>query len=97
MMWSLSYALTRNPDVDLYRIFIPDFTDGRVIVVDVANRRLIARPEVLPAGIPFELVAQGPFMFFNDPDSSRAGAIRLGLTSRGAAKAHVPRAKAGIL
>ncbi|CUU54027.1 PKD domain-containing protein [Parafrankia irregularis] len=59
------------------RVFLPDFTDGHVIVVDVDQRRVVARPEVLPAGTRFELVTQGPFIFFNDPSSFRAGAIRL--------------------
>ncbi|MEX5633343.1 PKD domain-containing protein [Parafrankia sp. FMc2] len=78
------------------RVFIPDFTDGRVIVLDAADRRIVARPEVLPAGTRFELVAQGPYMFFNDPGSFRAGAIRLDGSVRVIEKYNPDRPGAGL-
>src|SRR5262245_61507954 len=59
------------------RVFVPDFTDGMIIVVDVAERRVVARANVLPPDTRFELRQQGALMFFNDPASSRAGVIRL--------------------
>ncbi|WP_239373573.1 PKD domain-containing protein [Frankia sp. Cj5] len=59
------------------RVFIPDFTAGQVIVVDVAARHLVANPQVLSAGTRFELVSQGSFVFYNDPRSAQAGVVRL--------------------
>ncbi|WP_322756070.1 InlB B-repeat-containing protein, partial [Frankia sp. Cas3] len=59
------------------RVFIPDFTAGQVIVVDVGARRLVASPKVLPERTRFELVSQGSFMFYNDPRSAQAGVVRL--------------------
>ncbi|OAA18394.1 PKD domain protein [Frankia sp. EI5c] len=78
------------------RVFIPDFTAGQVIVLDVAARRVVARPQVLPAGTRFELVAQGPFIFFNDPSSFRAGAIHLDGAIRVIEKYNPDRPGAGV-
>ncbi|SQD96909.1 hypothetical protein FMEAI12_3820005 [Parafrankia sp. Ea1.12] len=78
------------------RLFLPDFTDGRVIVVDIGQRRVVGRPEVLPAGTRFELVVQGPFVFFNDPSSFRAGAIRLDGSTRVVEKYNPDRPGAGL-
>lgn len=78
------------------RLFLPDFTDGRVVVVDIGQRRVVGRPEVLPAGTRFELVVQGPFVFFNDPSSFRAGAIRLDGSTRVVEKYNPDRPGAGL-
>uniref|UniRef100_UPI002AD47AB9 PKD domain-containing protein n=1 Tax=Frankia sp. Cr2 TaxID=3073932 RepID=UPI002AD47AB9 len=59
------------------RVFVPDFTAGQVIVVDVAARRLVASAKVLPERTRFELVSQGSFVFYNDPHSAQAGVVRL--------------------
>ncbi|WP_322750148.1 MULTISPECIES: PKD domain-containing protein [unclassified Frankia] len=59
------------------RVFIPDFTAGQVIVVDVGARRLVASAKVLPERTRFELVSQGSFMFYNDPHSAQAGVVHL--------------------
>jgi len=56
-------------------VFIPDYSTGRVLVVDIAGLSLRASPEVLPPGARFELHSQGDTMFFNDPASARAGII----------------------
>jgi hypothetical protein len=57
-------------------VFVPDFTAGRVLVVDVATRRLVRSVYVLPVRTEFELVPRGSFAFFNDPASERAGVVR---------------------
>jgi PKD repeat protein len=59
------------------RVFVPDFTTGQVIVVDVAGARVIARPAVVAPATPFELRGQGPVVFFNVPTSSVAGVVSL--------------------
>jgi hypothetical protein len=59
------------------RVFVPDYTTGQVAVVDLSGRRVVARPEVLPANTPFELVPSGGFVFYNDPASASAGVVRL--------------------
>jgi PKD repeat protein len=64
------------------RVFIPDFTTGRVLVVDVADARLVADRAVLPAPTSFELREQGSTVFFNDPLTSRAGVVALDGTVR---------------
>jgi PKD domain-containing protein/List-Bact-rpt repeat protein len=59
------------------RLFVPDYTGGRVWVVDLGDLRVVATPEVVPAGTRFQLLTRDTVVFFNDPDSERAGVIRL--------------------
>ena len=58
------------------RAFVPDYTTGRVWVIDLDTRRVrVTRPVVDPA-VRYELLARDGIVFFNDPDSPRAGVIR---------------------
>jgi PKD domain/Divergent InlB B-repeat domain len=59
------------------RVFVPDYTSGQVWVVDLAGSRVVARPQVLSPGTWFQLLSRDGLVFFNDPDSERAGVIRL--------------------
>ena len=59
------------------RVFIPDYATGRVHVVDLQQSRDIARPQVLDPRTRFQLLTHDGVVFFNDPDSERAGVIRL--------------------
>src|SRR2546421_892924 len=59
------------------RVFVPDFTGGRVWIVDLGDLRVIARPQVVPVKTRFQLLARDGVMFFNDPDSEHAGVLQL--------------------
>jgi hypothetical protein len=59
------------------RLFIPDYTDGRVLIVDLASARVLAKAQVLSPPGRFELLTRDGVVFFNDPDTERAGVIRL--------------------
>ena len=59
------------------RVFVPDYATGRVWVVDLGTLRVVAQPQVLSPAARFQLVARDGVVFFNDPNSERAGVIRL--------------------
>jgi PKD domain/Divergent InlB B-repeat domain len=59
------------------RVFVPDYTSGRVWVIDLHASQVVARPQVLSPGTRFQLLTRDGVVFFNDPDSERAGVIRL--------------------
>jgi len=59
------------------RVFVPDYTTGEVWIVDLGQAKVIARPKVLDARVRYQLLARDGVVFFNDPDSERAGVIRL--------------------
>jgi hypothetical protein len=67
------------------RLFVPDYTGGRVWIVDLLNRTVVARPEVLPPGR-FQLLTRDGVVFFNDPNSEKAGVVLLDGGIRNAAK-----------
>jgi hypothetical protein len=64
------------------RVFIPNYTTGRVIVADLAADQVVARPRVLDPGIRFELLTRDGYAFYNDRDSEHAGVISLDGTVR---------------
>src|SRR5256714_1465257 len=59
------------------RVFVPDFTGGRVWIVDLRDLHVIARPQVLPVQTRFQLLARDGLVFFNDPQSEHAGVLQL--------------------
>jgi hypothetical protein len=59
------------------RLFVPDRTTGRVWIVDLKQARIVAQPRVVSPNTRFQLVARDGIVFFNDPDSERAGVLRL--------------------
>jgi hypothetical protein len=59
------------------RVFVPDYTGGQVWIVDLRDNRVIAQPRVLPPGTRFQLLTRDGVVFFNDPDSEKAGVIHL--------------------
>jgi hypothetical protein len=59
------------------RVFVPDYATGRVWVVDVNGWRVLAQPKVVDPNTRFQLLNRDGVVFFNDPDSERAGVIRL--------------------
>ena len=58
------------------RVFVPDYTTGKVAVVDVDRDRVVVTDEPVAEG-PFELFVEDGFVFYNDPDSERAGVIHV--------------------
>ena len=58
------------------RVFVPNFTAGTVAVVDVDSGRVAVTPEPVAEGA-FELFAEDGIVFYNDPDSEKAGVIHL--------------------
>jgi hypothetical protein len=59
------------------RVFVPDYTSGRVWIVDLRGSRVVAQPQVLPPRTQFQLLTRDGVVFFNDPNSEHAGVIRL--------------------
>jgi hypothetical protein len=59
------------------RVFVPDYTAGQVWIVDLANRSVVAKSQVLDPRTQFQLVNRDGVVFFNDPQSDRAGVITL--------------------
>jgi hypothetical protein len=57
------------------RLFIPDYTAGRVWIVDLASRSVTSTQVLVPPG-QFQLLTRDGLVFFNDPGSERAGVIR---------------------
>jgi hypothetical protein len=58
------------------RLFVPDYGTGRVWIVDLRGTQVIAQPQVLTPGTRFQLLTRDGIVFFNDPNSERAGVIR---------------------
>jgi hypothetical protein len=58
-------------------VFVPDRSTGHAIVVDTADRRLVADLRVLDPGRKLELVAKDGVVFYNDLGGDRAGVLRL--------------------
>ncbi len=58
------------------RVFVPNFSTGRVEVVDVERGSASSTDEQVADG-QFQLFVVDGFVFFNDPDSERAGVIHL--------------------
>jgi hypothetical protein len=62
-------------EVDGY-VFVPDYRDGTVTVVDVARGRVATTDRPVAEGR-FDLFAEEGFVFYNDPETERAGVIHL--------------------
>lgn len=59
------------------RVFVPDYTTGTVVVVDVDDRQVSRTGELVTPGEPFELFDQDGIVFYNDPATERAGVVRV--------------------
>jgi hypothetical protein len=59
------------------RVFVPDFTTGRVWIVDLAQAKVVAQPQVISTPAHFQLLVRDGIVFFNDPASEHAGVLRL--------------------
>lgn len=56
---------------------VPDYSTGHATIVDLATSRVIAQRQLLDHPGRFELLARDGILFFNDPNSNRAGVLDL--------------------
>ena len=69
------------------RLFVPDFSTGRVVVVDLDIRRvLVTTNPLVDVGTAFDLTAKDGFVFYNDTASEKAGVLDLDGTVRSVSK-----------
>jgi hypothetical protein len=59
------------------RVFVPDYHSGQVWIIDLRQPRVLSRPVVLDPPARFQLLTRDGVVFYNDPESERAGVIRL--------------------
>ncbi len=59
------------------RLFVPDYSTGQVLIVELDRPRVTARAQVLQPGTRFQLLNRDGLVFFNDPDSEHAGVVRV--------------------
>ncbi len=59
------------------RLFVPDYADGKVWIVDLTQPRIVAQPKIVDPQVRFQLLVRDGVVFYNDPDSEHAGVIRL--------------------
>ncbi|MEY9857852.1 hypothetical protein ABH935_003465 [Catenulispora sp. GAS73] len=59
------------------RVFVPDYTTGQVWVIDLTRNTIVATAQVLSPAAKFQLLTRDGIVFFNDPNSERAGVISL--------------------
>lgn len=68
------------------RVFVPNYTTGEVVIVDLDNRKTITTPPLIEPGGTFELLGRDGFVFYNDRASNQAGVIDTDGTLRSVAK-----------
>jgi hypothetical protein len=59
------------------RVFVPNYSDGTVTVVDVDSARVATTDPVVAAGRTFDLFDHDGRAFYNDPATEHAGVIRI--------------------
>ncbi|RDI19240.1 PKD domain-containing protein [Lentzea flaviverrucosa] len=56
---------------------VPDHSTGQVTIVDLGTSRVVAQRRLFDQPAPFELITRDDIVFFNDPESSKAGVLDL--------------------
>jgi hypothetical protein len=59
------------------RLFVPDYTTGKVWIIDLVHPAIVATADVLTPAGRFQLLTRDGVVFFNDPNTNRAGVIHL--------------------
>ena len=59
------------------KVFVPDYTAGTVLIVDLESRNVQVTAELVVPGAAFELFDRDGIVFYNDPGSERAGVVRV--------------------
>ena len=78
-------------------MFIPDFSDGTVVVVDLESREVTRTAELVAPGTEFELFDRDGIVFYNDPGSERAGVVRIDGSFAAVRKYDPERPGAGVV
>ncbi len=93
-----------DPDSDLGapqesqgRVFIPNYTTGKVVIVDLETREAKPTGELVAPGTEFELFERDGIVFYNDPGSERAGVVRVDGTFSEVEKYDPERPGAGLV
>ena len=93
-----------DPDSDLGapqesqgRVFIPNYTTGKVVIVDLETREAKPTGELVAPGSEFELFERDGIVFYNDPGSERAGVVRVDGTFSQVQKYDPERPGAGVV
>ncbi len=79
------------------RVFIPDYSRGVVVVVDLETRAVKTTGQLVAAGTEFELFDKDGIVFYNDPGSERAGVVRLDGTFAAVQKYDAERPGGGVV
>jgi PKD repeat protein len=79
------------------RVFIPDYTRGTVVIVDLESREVTRTGELVAAGTEFELFDKDGIVFYNDPGSERAGVVRVDGTFVSVQKYDADRPRNGVV
>ena len=64
-----------TPRVSGSRVYLPDYTDGSVIVIDIDTARVVDTVTVTGKPGPFEVLVDGSTVYVNDPTSEHAWTI----------------------
>ncbi|MDX8048622.1 PKD domain-containing protein [Lentzea sp. BCCO 10_0798] len=56
---------------------VPDHSTGQATIVDLGKSRVVAQRRLFEQPGPYELIARDGIVFFNDPESSKAGVLDL--------------------
>jgi len=59
------------------KVFVPDYTTGTVVIVDLESREVTLTGPLVEGGTKFELFERDGIVFYNDPGSERAGVVRV--------------------
>jgi regulation of enolase protein 1 (concanavalin A-like superfamily) len=59
------------------RLFVPDYATGQVWIVDLRRSKVVAQPRLFDPKVRYQLLTRDGVVFFNDPNSERAGVVRL--------------------
>ena len=93
-----------DPDSDLGapqesqgKVFIPNYTTGTVVIVDLESREVTRTGQLVLGGSQFELFDRDGIVFYNDPGSERAGVVRVDGTFAEVQKYDPARPGAGVV
>ncbi|MCX2952750.1 PKD domain-containing protein [Lentzea sp. NEAU-D7] len=56
---------------------VPDHSTGQATIVDLGTSRVVAQRRLFDRPAPFELITRDDIVFFNDPESDKAGVLDL--------------------
>lgn len=79
------------------KVFVPDYTTGTVVIVDLESREVSRTGPLVVGGSQFELFERDGIVFYNDPGSERAGVVRVDGTFAEVEKYDAERPGAGVV